>query len=232
MDLSDSERLAWQEFPCGGEKPPPRSKHTAVAISASELLIFGGLHQRTRYNDVWILDVEAKKWSKVEVEEGAAPMPRAHHTATLHEGQLYVFGGYGGNGQALADLWTLELGTEGDRKMRWKEEFMQGTPPTPRFDHKAAIFPVGMNGTAPFKFVVLGGRDNVQMYNECNMLDMETMTWAEPGSAPDFAHEICSGLCDAVESVPFYKMFTFGGKKGMMDYLNSFEAIDVGQMRW
>ena len=202
-------------------------------ISDQELLVFGGLNQRIRYNDVWILNVEDKKWTKVDVE-GEQPLSRAHHTATLHAGsnRLLIFGGYGGNGQALNDLLAIDLGDVGSRSMKWVEVSSEGVLPTPRFDHQAALFPIGMNGTAPFKYIVLGGRDNTQMYNECHMLDMETMTWAEPGSAPDFEHDITNSLCDCVESVPYYKVFAFGGKKGMMDYVNQMEAIDVGQMSW
>ena len=167
--------------------------------------MFGGLNQRTRYNDVWIMDVEEKCWKQVE-PEGEAPMPRAHHTATLIGNKVYVFGGYGGNGQALQDLIALDLGEPGERKMSWEEIETQGVPPTPRFDHQAAYFPTGMNGVAPFRFIVLGGRDNSQMYNECHMLDMDTLTWQEAGSAPDFEHDVSNSLLDAVESVPYYKV--------------------------
>lgn len=133
-------------------------------------------------------------------------MARAHHTATLVDNKIFVFGGYGGNGQAIGDLVALDLGEPGSRKMAWEELVVEGVPPTPRFDHHAAHFPIGMNGVAPFRYIILGGRDNAQMYNECHMLDMDTMTWQEPGTAPDFAHDLASGLCDAVESVPFYKV--------------------------
>lgn len=202
-----------------------------MQISDTELLVFGGLDQRLRYNDVWLLDVESKTWTKVEVE-GEVPMARAHHTATLHGPKILIFGGYGGNGQALSDLVALNIGEPGNRTMSWEEVTTEGVVPSPRFDHQAALFPIGMNGVAPYKYIILGGRDNSQMYNECHMLDMETMTWAEPGSAPGFEHDISNSLVDAVESVPYYKVFSFGGKKGMMDYLNSLGAIDAGQMTW
>ena len=32
--------------------------------------------------------------------------------------------------------------------------------------------------------------------------------------------------------MPSPQLFAFGGKKGMMDYLNTLEAIDVGKMTW
>jgi hypothetical protein len=75
------------------------------------MLVFGGLNKRTRYNDVWVLNVEDKAWQQVEVtpdeEGGGAPEPRAHFTATLFGTRVFIFGGYGGSGQVFSDMWVL-----------------------------------------------------------------------------------------------------------------------------
>jgi hypothetical protein len=35
-------------------------------------------------------------------------------------------------------------------------------------------------------------------------------------------------MCDGIESVPYHKVFSFGGKKGMMQYMNTVEVMDCG----
>lgn len=40
--------------------------------------------------------------------------------------------------------------------------------------------------------------------------------------------QICNNMCDGIESVPYHKVFSFGGKKGMMQYMNTVEVMDCG----
>lgn len=40
--------------------------------------------------------------------------------------------------------------------------------------------------------------------------------------------QVCNNLCDGIESVPYHKVFSFGGKKGMMQYMNTVEVMDCG----
>ena len=52
-------------------------------------------HQSGLLNDVWELNLETFRWSEWPAPEGAAPSPRANHTATYFpaSNQLVVFGG-------------------------------------------------------------------------------------------------------------------------------------------
>lgn len=44
---------------------PPRWRHSATAISKSQLLVFGGFHtSATRLNDVWLFDTATRSWSQ------------------------------------------------------------------------------------------------------------------------------------------------------------------------
>eukprot|EP00955_Chlamydomonas_euryale_P009188 98566-Chlamydomonas_euryale.AAC.2 len=128
---------------------PPHScaAHAYTQVSSRQLLIFGGLNKRTRYNDVWVLDMDEphKEWKQVEVaadEEHGCPEPRAHFTATRFGQMVFVFGGYGGYGQVYNDMWVLHLGEEG---YRWEcmAGKIEGDGPTPRFDHSAFICEYG-----------------------------------------------------------------------------------------
>jgi len=87
-----------------GRWPEPRSHHTAVAISPTKMLVFGGFRNTSvRYNDVWILDTTTDEWSQPPpgVTETKAdgevsfkrnwpecPAPRGGHSATLIGSQL------------------------------------------------------------------------------------------------------------------------------------------------
>lgn len=42
------------------------------------------------------------------------------------------------------------------------------------------------------------------------------------------ARQVCNNICDGIESVPYHKVFSFGGKKGMMQYMNEVEVMDAG----
>lgn len=52
-----------------------------------------------------------------------------------------------------------------------------------------------------------------------------TQTWTEE-TAPRLPYEICNNMCDGIESVPFHKVFSFGGKKAMMQYMNTVEVSE------
>ena len=67
---------------------------------------------------------------------------------------------------------------------------------------------------------------------DMHLLDLETMTWQDDTSNPNLTVGICNNVCSAIESVPNYKLFTFGGKKGIMDYINSVDVMDCGQLVW
>lgn len=219
----------WNELKATGAgddavTPLPRSHHTAVAISNNRLLVFGGINTRTRYNDVWILEIQGDKgvWVRPHVE-GPTPPARSHHTCAFRDNIVYLFGGYGGHGKAYEDLWMLNLGDD-DTPMTWTLAEPKGHGPSPRFNHTIAYFPKTL--------VISGGRDNSQTFSDMHLLDLETMTWQDSMSTPSLAVGICNNVCSAIESVPNYKLFTFGGKKGIMDYINSVDVMDCGQLVW
>lgn len=90
-------------------------------LDDKRMLVFGGLNKRTRYNDVWVLNLEEKAWTQIEatpdVEGGGVPEPRAHFTATKFGDRIFVFGGYGGSGNVFNDMWVLHI-EEGS--FRWE----------------------------------------------------------------------------------------------------------------
>ena len=75
-----------------GPVPPPRARHTAVAIDDKRLLVFGGIDMKRRYNDTWVLNIKTGGWEEIVVQ-GEIPPARAHHTITRVGDCLYIFGG-------------------------------------------------------------------------------------------------------------------------------------------
>lgn len=62
--------------------------------------------------DAWVLDIEAKTWSKLEVREDrdGKPAPRGWFGATaISDHLLAVVGGLGEDNERLSDIWTLDL---------------------------------------------------------------------------------------------------------------------------
>ncbi len=203
----------------------------APQVGDKQLAIFGGIDKRTRFNDVWLFSLEDAAWTQVKVE-GPCPEPRGHCSATRVADRVYVFGGYGGNGQAFNDLWALHIGGQG-APCRWEQltESVQGSGPAPRFDHSAFVFPVTPNSGTYDRLLIMGGRDLSQMYGDSHVLDLHTLTWQE-GQAPSLAYQLCNNVCDGIESVPYHKVFSFGGKRGMMQYTNAVEVMDAGSQVW
>lgn len=195
-----------------------------MQLDDKHLLVFGGLNKRERYNDVWVFSWDEKAWTQV-TPEGSSPDPRAHFTATKFENRIFIFGGYGGSGQVYNDMWVLHTDVANGAYC-WENitEQIEGTGPTPRFDHCAFIYPITPNSSTYDKLLIMGGRDLSQMYQDSHMLDLTKMAWENETQPPTLPYEICNNICDGIESVPYHKVFSFGGKKGMMQYMNTVEV--------
>lgn len=58
-----------------GRRPPAREGHSAIALNANEMLIFGGDRNRMSFNDMYLYDLELKE-----------PPPPPQHERTSREG--------------------------------------------------------------------------------------------------------------------------------------------------
>jgi dynein heavy chain len=199
-----------------------------LQVDDKRLLVFGGLDKRTRFNDVWVLQTDSKEWLQLPAQ-GPCPEPRAHFTATKVGGKVFVFGGYGGAGQVFNDLWALSISAEAASWENLSSQ-LQGTGPSPRFDHAAYVFPITPNNPTYDRLVVAGGRDLSAVLLDSFVLDLGSYTWLPEATALPL--EACNSICDGVTSVPFHKVFSFGGKRGMMNYLNTVEVMDCGNQVW
>jgi N-acetylneuraminic acid mutarotase len=150
-------------FGTHGDGPCPRFAHTATLLAQNLILVFGGYDSHSFYNDLYILDLNVRKWSEVEVLGTARPPPRYAHTATIVGRQLVVFGGQGKNA-ALNDLWIFDLET-----LTWMSPTISGTPPLARSYHTANL--IGD------KLLIFGGKKSSQWHNDFVMLDIPDRSW-------------------------------------------------------
>jgi hypothetical protein len=194
------------------------------------MLVFGGLDKRSRYNDAWLFHTDSKTWEQLQMH-GPCPEPRAHFTATKVGSTVYLFGGYGGSGQVYNDLWALSIGGDA-ASFSWEDlsSQLQGDGPSPRFDHAAYVYPITPNSPSYDRLVIAGGRDLSTVLLDSFMLDLASLTWLP--EAPGLPLDACNSICNGVSSVPYHKVFNFGGKRGMMNYLNSVEVMDCGNQTW
>lgn len=109
---------------------------------------------------------------------------------------------------------------------------ISGQGPSPRFDHSAFIYPITPNSPTFDKLLIMGGRDLSAMLHDSFVLDLATMSWQTGPGAPLLSYAVCNNVCDGIESVPYHKVFSFGGKKGMMQYINTVEVMDCGSQVW
>ena len=107
--------------------------------------------------------------------------------------------------------------------MQWVAPNVKGALPAPRYDQTMCLY--------PGRLLVLGGRDNSQMFKDVCVLEVDTFTWTDQGT-PAYNHEIGNHVTMAIESVPNYKLFTLFGRKGQMDFINSVDVMDCGSQLW
>lgn len=86
----------WEFLDCDGEVPQSRSGHTCALHKNRYLYIFGGFDGSNCFDDLYVLDLEAKSWRRIEAG-GDRPAGRASHSAVSDElaGVMYIFGGSG-----------------------------------------------------------------------------------------------------------------------------------------
>ncbi|KAH0833967.1 hypothetical protein J3R83DRAFT_11184 [Lanmaoa asiatica] len=180
----DTDTMQWSRPEMFGDVPPPCRAHTATLVGR-KIVIFGGGQGPVYYDSTYILDTTTRRWfaptfpAQSEPQDPDAdplhPAPRRAHTAVLHNGKIYVFGG--GNGlTALNDLWTLDVSCldtsfrgVGGGDLKWTLLETAGDPPAPRGYHTANLVGNVM--------VVMGGSDGRECFSDVWCLNLDSLRW-------------------------------------------------------
>ncbi|AFZ78999.1 hypothetical protein BEWA_018440 [Theileria equi strain WA] len=130
-----------------GDIPSHREGNTcnvAIIQQTHAIIIFGGFNGERFFNDIYILDLEKRKWIRKHTT-GRAPPPRDEHSALVYPARcesaqksntgatyLFVFGGKTGlrnQFQCLNDMWAYDI-----LNSSWAQvECSDSSKPSPRF---------------------------------------------------------------------------------------------------
>jgi len=176
----DTRAERWFTPPCVGQTPCPRRAHSA-ALLGNVMIICGGFAGNGCSNDAAALDLDTWTWSRLKVESASVPCPRGGHSAAVHDGVMYIHGGWDTTPAYHSDVWSfrcdLAKGTCCWEPVKVQSQFV----PPGRVGHRAVI--VGR------EMIVTGGFGDDKYWNDVNALDLHTSKWrsvapAEPSPRP------------------------------------------------
>ncbi|GMN52715.1 hypothetical protein TIFTF001_021868 [Ficus carica] len=172
----DTDIWQWSELTSFGDLPSPRDFAAASAIANRKIVMYGGWDGKKWLSDVYVLDTISLEWMELPVT-GSLPPPRCGHTATMVEKRLLVYGGRGGGGPIMGDLWALKgLIEEENETPAWTQLKLPGQAPSPRCGHTVTfgghiLLLFGGHGTGGWL-----SRYDVY-YNDCIVLDRVSAQW-------------------------------------------------------
>ncbi|CAN0900643.1 Protein GLUTELIN PRECURSOR ACCUMULATION 3 [Linum grandiflorum] len=211
--LLDTDTWQWSELASFGDLPSPRDFAAASAVGNQKIVMFGGWDGKKWLSDVYVLDTISLEWTELAIT-GAIPPPRCGHTVTMVEKRLLVYGGRGGGGPIMSDLWALKgLIDEENETPGWTQLKLPGQAPSARCGH--TITSGGVN------LLLFGGHGTGGWlsrydiyYNDCIILDRVSAQWKrlpignEPPPARAYHTMTCVG--------PRYLLF--GGFDGKLTF--------------
>eukprot|EP01068_Selenidium_serpulae_P007590 Selendium_serpulae@DN4757_c0_g1_i1.p1 len=159
--LYDPDTCKYSELCADGKVPCPRAGHTLIPLGDT-LVLHGGYTEEKDLADTWIYHVATNKWEELECvdtpQEG-----RFGHTAIIHEGSMYVYGGF--HLKCIGNLCRLEL-----RSSRWHYfDFSNSIEPKARDGHRAALH----NG----RMYIFSGYDGYSNLDDLWFYDLSTGVW-------------------------------------------------------
>ena len=132
------------------------------------MVIFGGFSQGTRTNEVAIFNIQANNWVNVKFPRGEAlPCPRSGHSASIYNGQMFIFGGKDEESEKLNDLWCYNVAEQFWLKIQVEDESLL---PIARSGHTSDVY----NGY----LVLFGGiKEVTKELNDLSVFSFEKNVW-------------------------------------------------------
>ncbi|CAL9112706.1 unnamed protein product [Musa hybrid cultivar] len=182
--MLDTDIWQWSELTSYGDLPSPREFAAASAIGNRKIVMYGGWDGKKWLSDVYILDTISLEWTELSIT-GSVPQPRCGHSATMVEKRLLIFGGRGGGGPIMSDLWALKgLIDEENETPGWTQLKLPGQNPSPRCGHTVTsgghyLLLFGGHGTG-------GWLSRYDIYhNDCIVLDRVSVQWKRLATSND-----------------------------------------------
>jgi N-acetylneuraminic acid mutarotase len=138
----DPKANTWTNLHPSGKVPSARS-NLAMAYDpeSRKVVLFGGLvgkgFSSSRVNDTWTYDSKKNEWNLV-VPKAAVPHARNSHSMTYDPAfhRVILFGGFGGEGTALNDVWAYDPAGK-----TWTDLQPAGKPPAGRGEQSMVCDP-------------------------------------------------------------------------------------------
>lgn len=127
----------WIQLPLRGTPPRARYRHTAV-VCGDAMFTFGGVDKtQYRFPDLHEYNFTHRHWSKVSTTS-IQPSARTFHKTVVHEGYMYILGGF--DGRRLNDMYRILLRTKSElaRCQSRIADQAAGSPPVPSGSLKGA----------------------------------------------------------------------------------------------
>ncbi|KAL2458126.1 Galactose oxidase/kelch repeat superfamily protein [Abeliophyllum distichum] len=209
----DTDIWQWSDLASFGDLPSPRDFAAASAIGNRKIVMYGGWDGKKWLSDVYVLDTISLEWTELSVS-GTIPPPRCGHSVTMVEKRLLMYGGRGGGGPIMGDLWALKgLIEEENETPGWTQLKLPGQAPSPLCGHTITsgghyLLLFGGHGTG-------GWLSRYDIYhNDCIVLDRVSAQWKrlptsnEPPAARAYHSMNCVGS----------RYILFGGFDGKSTY--------------
>lgn len=149
------------------EALPATSGHSLVKWGSRLLLLGGHSKELSEVVTVRSIDPETLNCCIMKTS-GKEPIARGGQSVTLVGSRLIMFGGEDSSRRLLNDIHILDLET-----MTWDVAETSQTPPSPRFDHTAAIH-------ANRYLLIFGGCSHSACFSDLHILDLHTLEWSQP----------------------------------------------------
>lgn len=166
----DSNSFKWQKLDYTGDGPAGVYGHSAV-LHENKMIVFGGYdNEQGLSSDLHVLDLDTNTWERRSPrgvangeinEDGNLPKPRYGHSAILHDGRMFMFGGRGSKNLVFSDLWVYSIDAN-----QWREIVTAGGP-AGRYGFASLV--IGS------EFFVFGGFDNTIVHNDIWTIDLNDM---------------------------------------------------------
>ncbi|XP_072284507.1 uncharacterized protein [Pyxicephalus adspersus] len=208
---------------CLGTSPQCSRGHTATFDpETKKLFVYGGMWESRWLSNVYALDTVEWKWTLL-IAVGKVPT-LSYHSATMHQRELYVFGGLCPQVGTEAGSCTNALYIFNPEYKIWYQPIVEGQRPVPRYGHSATLL-----GN---RLLIFGGRrsPNPVYLNDLYILDLGYMEFTTVSFSP--SAERPSPRCfHAAMRVTDCKLLVHGGCSASGALRDAF-IFNLDKMSW
>jgi len=181
--LRDSQQhCSWTQVAVNNNEadgPPITCGHTALWWTGhNAMLVYGGGNDyENLLGHLWLFSLDTLSWTLLNNNSASLqPPPREFHVAALTKDatRMIVFGGYNYGYQYFNDLWSLDLDS-----LEWTKLCANCNTAPPARCHAA-----GTLTNDDSLFVVYGGQDKENVFNDAWAYSFQNDVWAPVGSTP------------------------------------------------